>query len=123
MLNAPRNPVPRELFSPPGTYYLCGALRLTRVTISGIPFLLRFETLLIGRYLNSTPEAGEAPWNRSWSYRFIVRIVHSELAVFWISYQTLGRKPSVSGADFTLPAVSDMNVAPRSTLHVPIEPK
>ena len=43
--------------------------------------------------------------------------------LFWMQNQALGRKPSVSDTDFTLPAVSDMNIIIRTTLHVPIEPE
>ena len=84
---------------------------------------MAFGIVLIGRYQNSMPEARREPRKRSGSYRFIVWIVPSELAVFWILYQTLGRKPSVSDEVFTLPASSDMNVVLRATLHVPIEPE
>ena len=40
-----------------------------------------------------------------------------------MSNEALGRKPSVSAADFILAAISDMKIVLKATLRVPIEPE
>ena len=51
------------------------------MVISGAWTFLSYGTVLIGRYQNNIPEAGREPQQRGWSYRFMLWIVPSELAV------------------------------------------